>query len=48
MCRQIFIAQKIEGVGSDQELEELQKLVDGHKANRERVGGEEEYEAFDG
>lgn len=47
MCRQIFTAKVISGVGTKEELEELQKLVDGHRVSREQVGVEE-FEAFEG
>lgn len=46
MCRQIFTAQVIEGVGSAQELADLQTLADGHRMGREQVN--DDFEAYEG
>lgn len=46
MCRQTFTAQAREGIGSKEELDELEKLVEGHK-NRVEQGENEEFEAFE-
>lgn len=45
MCRQIFTPQIIEGVGSTQELADLQTLADGHRAGREQVN--DDFEAYE-
>ncbi|KAF8005230.1 hypothetical protein OXX80_005313 [Metschnikowia pulcherrima] len=43
MCRQVFTAKVIDGVGSKEELAELQELIDQHKTERETAGAEFEY-----
>lgn len=46
MCRQTFIAQTVEGVGTEQALEDLRTLVNRHQAQREQGSTSGEYEAF--
>lgn len=41
MCRQIFTAKVIEGIGSEKELVELQALVESHQNGRDAEGGDE-------
>lgn len=46
MCRQVFTAQVIEGVGSDKDLTEMRRLVERHRAEREQTAVDE-FEPFE-
>lgn len=46
MCRQIFTAQVIEGVGSEEDLGELGRLVERHRAERE-LAPVEDFEPYE-
>lgn len=46
MCRQIFTAQVIEGVGSEAELAELRRLVERHRTERE-LAAVDDFEPFE-
>lgn len=46
MCRQVFTAQYIDGVGSADELKDLESLINAHRVRKET--GNAEFEQFDG
>lgn len=46
MCRRIFTANLVDGIGSKDEVEKLQVLIERHKTGRETVQ-HDEFEAFE-
>lgn len=46
MCRQIFIGQAFDGLGTQKEMEHLNALYEGHRTSRDRelAGGDLEYD----
>lgn len=47
MCRQVFVYQKDANMGTTEELNHLQLLIDGHKAMRDRSNEDQELDSFD-